>query len=295
MLSVLTDRQWMWGAGAFYLAGLVVGTWSLRRGARPSGILVYGLLVVGYLLQNCGLYVRGHAVGGCPLGNVFEFLQFTAWSAISLYLVVGVAFRSSLLGYLTAGLAAALTLLSLAIPAWDATRRAHIFGGNPWIEFHAALAIFSYGVFGLLALTSLLQVFRLYSLQSRDLSGWFARLPSVLELDQIGVRLLGAGVALLAASLAVGSAYWLRDTASVSWPKLLITIGVWVAYAVTLGLRLGGLVVGRRLAWACVVLFMAAMLSLWPVNASRHPQSARVERRLKLNLPESGGPPLLPT
>jgi ABC-type uncharacterized transport system permease subunit len=32
-------------------------------------------------------------------------------------------------------------------------RRTHIFGGNPWIELHAALAIFSYGVFGLLALT----------------------------------------------------------------------------------------------------------------------------------------------
>jgi len=274
MLSVLTDRQWMWGAGAFYLAGLLVGTWSLKRGTRPSGILVYGLLVVGYILQNCGLGVRGHAVGGCPLGNQFEILQFTAWSAISLYLVVGVAFRSSLLGYLTAGLGAALTLLSLAVPAWDATRRSHIFGGNPWIEFHAALALFSYGVFGLLALTSLLLVFRLYSLQSRDLTGWFARLPSVLELDQIGVRLLGAGVALLAASLAVGSVYWLRDTASVTWPKLLITIGVWVAYAITLGLRLGGLVVGRRLAWACVVLFLAAMLSLWPVNASRHPQTA---------------------
>jgi HemX protein len=271
MFSLLTDRQWLWGAGAFYLGGLLVGSWSLQRGARPSGILVYGLLVVGYLLQNAGLYVRGHAVGGCPLGNQFEFLQFIAWSAISLYLVVGVTFRSSLLGYLTAGLGAAITLWSLAVHAWDATRRSHIFGGNPWIEFHAALALFSYGVFGLLALTSLLLVFRLYSLKSRDLTGWFARLPSVLDLDHIGIRLLGTGVALLAASLAVGSAYWLRDTASVSWPKLLITIGVWLAYALALALRLRGVLVGRRLAWSCVVLFLTAMLSLWPVNASRHP------------------------
>mgnify|MGYP000626525158 CR=1 FL=1 len=33
----------------------------------------------------------------------------------------------------------------LAIPAWDATQRIHIFGHNPWIELHAALAVFSYG------------------------------------------------------------------------------------------------------------------------------------------------------
>jgi ABC-type uncharacterized transport system permease subunit len=208
-------------------------------------------------------------------------------------LVIGVTFRSSLLGYLTAGLGAALTLLSLAVPAWDATRRAHIFGGNPWIELHAALALFSYGVFGLLALTSLLFVFRLHSLQSRNLNGWFARLPSVLELDHIGVRLLGAGTAILAASLAVGSVYWLRDTASVSWPKLLITIGVWVAYAATLGLRLGGSVVGRRLAWTCVLLFMAAMLSLWPVNASRHPQSAKAALGSEAGRTEKGRRPLL--
>jgi len=279
MLSVLTDRQWMWGAGAFYLAGVLVGTWSLRLGRRPSGILVYGLVVMGYLLQTLGLSVRGQAVGGCPLGNQFEILQFTAWSAISLYLVVGVTFRSSLLGYFTAGLGAALTLLSLAIPAWDATRRAHIFGGNPWIEFHAALALFSYGVFGLLALTSLLLVFRLYSLKSKHLGGWFSRLPSVLELDHIGVRLLTAGVSLLAASLALGSVYWVRDTASVTWPKLMITIGVWVAFALTLALRLGGKLLARRLAWTCIILFLVAMLSLWPVNASRHPGEVRTTRR----------------
>jgi ABC-type uncharacterized transport system permease subunit len=279
MLSVLTDRQWMWGAGAFYLAGLLVGAWSLRRGGRPSGILVYAQVVMGYLLQTFGLYVRGHAVAGCPLGNQFEILQFTAWSAISLYVVVGVTFRSSLLGYLTAGLGAALTLISLAIPAWDATRRAHIFGGNPWIEFHAALALFSYGVFSLLALTSLLLVFRLHSLQSKHLGGWFSWLPSVLELDHIGVRLLTAGVSLLAASLALGSVYWVRDTASVTWPKLAITLGVWAAFALTLGLRLGGKLLARRLAWTCIILFLVAMLSLWPVNASRHPDEVRTTRR----------------
>src|SRR5580658_6124855 len=101
-MSVLTDRQWIWIAAAFYGAGFLLGTFSLLRGGRPSGVLVYALLVLGYVGQNIGLGLRGRAVGGCPLGNTFEFVQFTAWSAISLYLVVGVAFRSSLFGYFTA-------------------------------------------------------------------------------------------------------------------------------------------------------------------------------------------------
>ena len=278
MLASFTDREWLWGAAALYLAGFLLGTVSLLRGGRPSSVVMYSLIAVGFVLQNLGLAERGHAVGGCPLGNNFELFQFTAWSAITLYLFVGVKFRSSLLGYFTACLTAALTFLSLSIPAWDATRRAHIFGNNPWIEFHAALALFSYGVFALLALTSILTLFRFYSLQSKRIGGWFSFLPSVLDLDHIGVRLLLAGVLILGASLAVGSAYWLRDTATVSTAKLLITGGVWVAYAAALAQRIRGRLLAKRFAWTCLVLFGVALLSLPLVDASRHPAPAAAVR-----------------
>lgn len=271
MLHLLTDRQWLWGAAAFYLAGFLLGSWELMRRGKPSGLAMYCLIAVGYALQWTGLAERGRAVAGCPLGNTFEIFQFTAWSAISLYLLVGVTFRSSLLGYFTSCLASAVTLLSLSLPAWDATRRAHIFGGNPWIEFHAALALFSYGVFALLALTSILFLLRLYSLKSKHLGGWFSFLPSVIDLDHIGLRLLLAGVVLLAASLFVGSVYWLRDTGSVSAEKLLITVAVWVAYAAALALRLKGRLVAKRFAWVCLLLFAAALASLGPVDRSRRP------------------------
>ena len=280
MFAGLTDRQWLGCAAGFYLAGFLLGTWSITRRERPSGPSMYALVAIGYAVQFFGLYLRGRADGGCPLGNTFEFLQFVAWSAITLYLVVGAIFRSSLFGYITAGLGAVLTLGSLAVPAWDATRMAHLFGDNPWIEFHAALALFSYGVFGLLAVTSALFLLRNYSLKSKQLDGWFSFLPSILDLDHIGLRLLGAGVALLAASLAVGTVYWLRDTATVNAAKLLITGAVWVAYAAILALRLGGRLAAKRFAWTCLALFGAALVSLGPVNASRHPAlAARSEDR----------------
>jgi HemX protein len=274
MLAELTDRTWLWAAAGLYLAGFVQGTFSLLRSGRPAGVATYALIAVGYVLQLIGLGIRGRAVGGCPLGNTLEIFQFTAWSAVTLYLAIGVTFRASLLGYFTSCLSAALTLLSLAIPAWDATHRVNIFGGNPWIELHAALALFSYGVFALLALTSIMFLLRNYSLKKKHLGGWFSFLPSIIDLDQIGVRLLGAGVIILAAALAVGSVYWLRDTSIVDSAKLLVTATVWFAYAAVFGLRLGGRLLAGRFAWACLGLFAAALLSLGPVDQSRRPAPA---------------------
>lgn len=270
MFAAFSDRTWLWAAAGLYAAGFVMGTIALLRQGRPSGWATYTLIALGYLVQLVGLGLRGKAVGGCPLGNQFELFQFTAWSAITLYLVIGVTFRNSLLGYFTACLATALTLLSLSIPSWDATQRMHIFGSNPWIELHAALAVFSYGVFGLLALTSLMFLLRNHSLKAKNLGGWFSFLPSILDLDHIGVRLLGAGVVILAVSLGVGSVYWLQDVSTVNLAKLVVTLAVWVAYAIALGLRLRGVLLAKRFAWSCLALFVAALLSIFPVDASRH-------------------------
>ncbi len=261
MLAQMTDRTWLWLAAEFYLAGFLLGTWSLLRGGRPLNVAMYGLILAAYAMQLTGLYLRGMTVGGCPLGNTFELFQFTAWSAISIYLVIGVSFRTSLLGYFTACLAAALTLVSLLIPAWDATRRSDLFGGNPWIEFHAALALFSYGVFALLALTAFMLLLRNYSLKHKTLGGWFSFLPSLFDLDLISVRLLGLGVALLSASLAVGSVYWLQDISRIGVAHLLTAL-IWAGYAATLALRLAGRLVAKRFAWAGILLFAVALLSL---------------------------------
>jgi len=279
MLADLSDRQWLWCAAGFYSAGLLLGTVSLIRGQRTSGVLIYLAILAGYLLQNIGLGIRGHATGGCPLGNRFEIFQFTSWSAITLYLVVGVTFRSSLLGYFTSCLGAALTLVSLSIPSWDAVRRTHIFGGNPWIELHAALAIFSYGVFGLLALTSALFLLRHFSLKSKNLGGWFSFLPSILDLDHIEVRLLGAGVTLLTLALLFGSVYWTRDTATVGHAKLAATVAVWAAGVIALVLRTTGRLLSKTFAWTCLALFAAALLSLQAVDGSRHPEAVQAAER----------------
>ena len=264
------DRTWLWIAAACYLAGFLLGTYALLRDRKQSRAVMYFIISAGFTLQTFGLYLRGVEVKGCPLGNTFELFQFTAWSATALYLIVGATFRLSLLGYFTSVLAAAVTAISLAIPSWDATLRYNIFGNNPWIEFHAATALFSYGVFALLALTSTMYLLRNYSLKHKNLSGFFAFLPSIRDLDTIGQRLLAFGTSLLAASLALGAVHWLPNTETVNLGKLLATVGVFGAYATIWALRRSGRLYGKRLAWWCIGLFAAALISIAPVNSSRH-------------------------
>ncbi len=275
MVIPFTDRTWLWAAAGLYLLGFIQGTVSLLRGGRPSGPATYLIIVAAYAVQLVGLGIRGKAVMGCPLGNAFELFQFTAWSAITLYIVVGVTFRNSLLGYFTSCLTAALTLLSLSVPAWDAAHRMHIFSSNPWIELHAALAVFSYGVFALLALTSVMYLLRNYSLKSKQIGGWFSFLPSIIDLDHISLRLLTTGVSILTVSLIVIWTFWLRAPDSASLTKVFMAMTVWAVAGTALGLRLRGLLLSKRFAWTCVALFVAAIGSLVAVDMNRRPGAAQ--------------------
>ena len=125
----------------------------------------------------------------------------------------------------------------------------------------------STGFFGLLYL------FRQYSLKHKQLGGWFSFLPSLMDLELISLRLLMAGVGMLSASLVVGYFYWRLDNAVVDRTKLLAVVLIWARYGAALILRWRGRLVARRFAWVCAVLFVGALLSLWPVDRSRHPSS----------------------
>lgn len=272
MAPLLTDRALLWLGALLYLAGFLVGLIGLTRRHSPAGLrtMLNILLIGGWSFQWLGLYQRGLVGRGCPLGNTFEIVQFVAWSAMLVYFFVGSTFRVSLLGLFTAGYAATLALVSLLIPQWDLVRGQKLFGNNPWIETHAALAVFSYGVFGLLTLTSLMQLLQNWSLKNKRLNGLFWFLPSVVQLEQINYRLVLLGVTLLSISLSVGASWWVRNIESVHLPKLMVTVGVWLAYLTVLLLRWRGRLVSVRFAWVCLILFGLALLSLGPVNSNRH-------------------------
>jgi HemX protein len=267
MTDFLPARTWLWIGAAFYAAAFLSATWAVFRSrSRARGLLLV-IVGLGLLAQTFGLQQRGIAAHGCPLGNTLEVIQFIVWSLTVLYMVVGTAFRVSLLGYFTSGLAAIMSVSSLLVPRWDGPRRPPLFGGEPWVEAHASLALFAYGAFGTLALTSLMFLLQTFSLKRKRLRGVFGFLPSIVALETINYRLLLTGLVVLSVSLALGTAYFAREPDSIGPAKLLIATGVWAAYLAVLVLRARRLLVSNGLAWACLALFLVALLSLGPINA----------------------------
>lgn len=250
-----------------YLAAFAAGLPALG-GRRPARILMGVCIVLAFVMQSLALNWRGMQARSCPIGNPFEIFQFITWSLIVLYGFVGSAFRTSLLGFFTAGLAALLSVTSLLMPGWDSSPSS-LFGAGLWVELHAALSIFSYGAFGLLALASGMYLLQVHGLRKRHLEGLFEKLPSLVELERVCVRLLILSTAVYSLALAAGIVAWAQAGTSVANLKLLFTVLVWAGYALTLLMRVMGRLFPQRLAIACIALFGWSLLSLYPVELGR--------------------------
>src|ERR1700688_953841 len=68
---------------------------------------------LGFIFQTAFLSIRGHELGRCPITNLFEVIIFVAWSVALFYMVVGPAYRLSLMGALTAPVVVLLQLFAL--------------------------------------------------------------------------------------------------------------------------------------------------------------------------------------
>lgn len=255
------------GAG-IYLIGFLLGLLSLLVRKPYARSIMFAILVGGFLMQTLALNLRGAEIKACPLGNLFEISQFIAWSLVLLYFIIGPIFRLRLLGFFTAGLAALLAGLVLLIPATDQPYPAGIFGGNPWIEMHAALAIFSYAVFAILALVSAMFLIQQHGLKKKQFKGLYQYLPSIQQLDLMAKRLLLTGVGVLSAALIFGAVFWINNPELVPLFKLSVTCLVWAGYLAVVVLRLQKKLVTRRHALACIALFLFALASLWPVQSA---------------------------
>src|ERR1700686_639856 len=70
----------------------------LRVGVfRPGRFGFFGV-GLGFIFQTAFLSIRGHALGRCPITNLFEVFIFLGWSIALIYVLIGPAYRLSLMG-----------------------------------------------------------------------------------------------------------------------------------------------------------------------------------------------------
>ncbi len=267
LIEFFNDRTLMWVGCILYGLAFAFALASILRERQQYRPIMTTLLIGGFVFQSVGLYLRGVMDQALPLANPFEIFQVLSWSAVGLNLILRQLFKLRLLNFFASGFAFALGMVSLLSPSWDHPATGSALGGSPWVGFHAALAIVSYGVFGILAITSLMYLIQHHGLSRHRSGGLFNLLPSIRQLEEINSRLIVLGVSILSASIVIGFLNWTTQSGKVGLTKLLIASIIWVAYMVILYLRKHNHLVATPFARACVILFLCALFTLWPLTA----------------------------
>ena len=284
------SRDLFWMATILYGIGLISGLALVSKSSKlVSSTAPLLIIIAGFAAQTQGLALRGQLVKGCPLGNGMERIQFILWSLVLGYLIIRVLFRLNLLGSFAAGVASLGGAVSLLIPSldsayWEKEGYDGIFS-NHWVELHASVAIFSYGIFGLLATVSVMYLIQQKALRTKRIGSLAPFLPSIQQLETAGSRLLLIGSVFLTCSIVVGSLDWTRSPDSVSATKIGLTIALWLAYCSLWYLHFRQKLFGKKFAKACIILFAVAILSLGVVrsaasstpNPSTQPQTDHVD------------------
>ena len=235
-------------------AGGVWGIVSLRHGDRNRWTVLW--MMGTFCLQLAFLSIRGKERGACPLSDPGEQLAYLAWSLTLFYILVGPAYRISLLGVFTAPVVVLFQSIAL-IPGVLTVNPARAINTTAWGETHSATSVLGYGAFALAAVAGIMFLVLDRQLKEHHLKGGlFRNLPPARELLISVERLLWLGLGLLTIGIIAGL---MMPNKGING-HFLAAIAVWVGYAVILIMkRMRGLT-GRRISFSAVGMFVMSLL-----------------------------------
>ncbi len=249
------DRWFLIASTLLAAVGGVWGMISVNRGHRSRWTVVW--MAATFLCQIGFLAVRGELRAACPLMDRGEILMFLAWSLTLFYLLIGPAYRISLLGVFTAPVGVIYQGLAL-IPGTLTANPMKALGGNPWHETHSAMSVLAYGALALAAVAGVMFLVLDKQLKEHHLkSGLFRNLPPVRELLISLERLLWVGGVLLTIGIVAG---FLMPRTESAWGHLIAAVAVWLGYGVLLAVKQVRGLTGRRLSLSAVGLFVLSLL-----------------------------------
>jgi len=254
------DRLFLIASTLCFFFAVVRTAVLIRAGVFRPGRFNFVAIACGFLLQTAFLSTRGNAIGRCPITNLFEVFIFLSWSIVLIYMLVGPAYRLSLMGAFTAPLVFAIQTLAL-IARIDTPYTARV-AANPWLEFHASMSMIAYGAFALACVAGLMYLVQERQLKTRHLHSVFHHLPPLHDLFAAITRLLWLGFVLYTAGLISGF----------FTGQPLPTVNI--ACAVIVLLFYGAILHGRhlrrlapkRIAALSIVAFSAAVMVLWGIT-----------------------------
>ena len=263
------DRLLLILSSLCYLAALVRTLIASREGIFRPGRFNFLAIAAGFLFQTAFLSMRGHALHRCPLTNLFEVFIFLAWSVALIYMLVGPAYRLSLMGAFTAPLVFSIQAGALLAPI-DVPHAQH-GPANSWLEFHASMSMIAYGAFALAGVAGLMYLAQERQLKRRQMQPALTHLPPLSDLFAAITRLLWLGFGLYTAGLASG----FFTGQPLPRVKIICAGAVWLFYGLLLYARHLHRLAPKRFASLCVVAFAAAVSVLWAINFTSASASLR--------------------
>lgn len=248
------DRWMLVVSTLLALVGAVAGMRAVRVGHRSRWTVAW--LAGAFACQLAFLSLRGQLRHACPLADLGEILAFLSWSLTLFYLIVGPAYRISLLGVFTAPVVVLFQSVAMVPGILDATPHP-ITPVNGWHETHSATSVLAYGALALTAIAGVMFLVLDRQLKEHHLkSGLFRNLPPVRELLGSMDRLLGTGIALLTLGVIAG---FIMPHTPEALSHLVAAVGTWVAYLSLWITRITRGVTGRRYSLCAMVLFLLSL------------------------------------
>jgi HemX protein len=254
------DRYLLIASTACFLAAIAHTIREIRGGIfRPMQFNFFAV-GLGFIFQTAFLSIRGRELGRCPITNLFEVIVFVAWSIALFYMVIGPAYRLSLMGAFTAPLVVLLQLFALLVPI---DRRHDVrLPANSWLEFHASISLVAYGAFALACIAGVMYLVQERQLKTHQLHSIFYHLPPLTDLFAAITRLLWWGFALY--TLGLVSGFFVGGP--LPWIQIAFATGVWVLYGLILQGRYLRWFAPKRVAALCIIGFSAALTLLWGIT-----------------------------
>jgi HemX protein len=261
------DRHLLILSTLCFLAAMVRTAVLLRAKKFHGGRFNFFAIAAGFALQTAFLSIRGHALGRCPLTNLFEVFIFLAWSVALIYMLVGPAYRLSLMGAFTAPLVFLIQTFALVAPI--DIRHPIKLPANSWLEFHASMSLMAYGAFALACIAGVMYLVQERQIKTHQLRSIFYHLPPLSDLFAAITRLLWWGFALY--TLGIVSGFFVGQP--LPRVQVVCALAVWVLYGAILQGRHLRRFTPKRVAALCIVGFSAALTLLWGITFTAQMQS----------------------
>lgn len=243
-------------AWIYLLSVLVWGVWGITRSRVARGVAI-GVLAAGYAMHTATEVLRLYLSGHMPVSNMYESITFATWAMMTVGLGLSLVARRTAFA-VAAGVVGFLALMLVGFMPLHETRihalRAVL--NSYWLNIHVTMMLMSYGAFLLAGVLSIGYLAGRLLAKTSAAAGYEAFELYAYRCVQVGWPLLTVGVFLggVWAETAWGR-FWGWD------PKETWALITWIVYTVYLHTRMVLGWRGRISAIACVVGFLAVLVT----------------------------------